>query len=176
MAELALQDRLQPALLDRLADDEPDKKTEPRENRVVTKNKLRQGILRDLAWLLNATNSVGSIDFAGLSHAERSAINFGLPALSGRTVSTLDTFQLENLIRQAIIHFEPRIAPASLQVEAITAEQQLDHHNLVSVQIRGDLWAQPIPIELLLRTEIDLETGQVEINDLMHTGPIPEKY
>ena len=27
-------------------------------------------------------------------------------------------------------------------------------------------WAQPVPIELLLRTELDLETGAVEIRDL----------
>ncbi len=175
MAELALQDRLQPALLDRLADDEPDKKTEPRENRVVTKNKLRQGVLRDLGWLLNAINLGRSADFAGMPHAERSVINFGLPAFSGQSVSALDTVQLENLIRQAIIHYEPRIAPVSLQVEALITESQLDHHNLISVHIRGDLWAQPIPIELLLRTEIDLETGQVKISDLVHADLNQEK-
>lgn len=176
MAELALQDRLQPALLDRLADDEPDKKTEPRENRIVTKNKLRQGVLRDLAWLFNAINLGKSTDFSGMHYAEWSVINFGLPALSGQTVSALDTVQLESLIRQAIIHFEPRIAPASLQVEALITESQLGHHNLISVQIRGDLWAQPIPVELLVRTEIDLETGQVEISDLVHADLNQERH
>jgi type VI secretion system protein ImpF len=34
------------------------------------------------------------------------------------------------------------------------------------VQIRGNLWAQPVPIELMLRTDVDLETGQVQIQDL----------
>ena len=168
MVELSLQDRLQPALLDRLADDEPDKKTEPRENRVVTKNKLRQGVLRDLAWLFNAINLGSSVDFAGLPFAEHSVINFGITPLSGQAISSLEALQIENMIRQAIIHFEPRISPASLQVEAFMTDLQLDHHNLISVQIRGDLWAQPIPIELLIRTEIDLETGQVEIRDLVN--------
>lgn len=170
MAELALQDRLQPALLDRLADDEPEMKTEPRENRVVTKNKLRQGVLRDLAWLFNAINLGKTVDFSGMPFAERSVINFGIPALSGQAVSALDTNQLEGMIRQAIINFEPRVTPASLKVEAIITESQLDHHNLISVQIRGDLWAQPIPIELLIRTEIDLETGKVEIRDLVNAN------
>lgn len=168
MAELSLQDRLQPALLDRLADDEPDKKTEPRENRVVTKSKLRQGVLRDLAWLFNATNLGSSVDFTGLPFAERSVINFGIPALSGQVISTFDAIQIENTIRQAIIHFEPRITPSSLHVEALITDLQLDHHNQISIQIRGDLWAQPIPVELLIRTEIDLETGQVEIRDLVN--------
>lgn len=169
MVELALQDRLQPALLDRLADDEPDKESEPRENRVVSKAKLRQGVLRDLAWLFNTANLAGSNDFTGLPFAERSVINFGIPVISGQTVSSLEANQLEKLIKQAIVDFEPRITPASLQIEVVITESQLDHHNLISVQIRGDLWAQPIPIELLIRTEIDLETGQVEICDLVNS-------
>ena len=53
--QLTPQDRLQPALLDRLTDDEPDKKQEPREQRVMSKRRLRQAVLRDLAWLFNAT-------------------------------------------------------------------------------------------------------------------------
>ena len=42
----------------------------------------------------------------------------------------------------------------------------LDHHNQLQVQIRGSMWAQPVPIELLLRTDVDLETGQVAVHDL----------
>ena len=29
------------------------------------------------------------------------------------------------------------------------------------------LWAQPIPLELLVRTDFDLETGKVQITDLV---------
>jgi type VI secretion system protein ImpF len=163
MAELTPQERLQPALLDRLADDEPDKKQEPREARVITKARLRQAVLRDLAWLFNATR-LGQL--AEHSYAEHSVINFGLPALSGETASTLDVVALESAIRQAILDFEPRITPSSLQVEALVSDAQLDHHNVVSVVIRGDLWGRPVPIELLLRTEVDLETGEVELRDM----------
>jgi type VI secretion system protein ImpF len=44
---------------------------------------------------------------------------------------------------------------------------QLDHHNVIGVEIQGHLWAQPVPLELLVRTEIDLETGKVEMADLL---------
>lgn len=166
MAELTPQERLQPALLDRLADNEPDKKLEPREERVMTRARLRQAVLRDLAWLFNTTKLDSRQDFAGYPFAGRSVINFGLPALSGETASTLDVIELERSIKQAIIDFEPRIDPSSLQVEAVVTDLQLDRHNVISVQIRGNLWAQPVPLELLLRTDVDLETGQVEIRDL----------
>ena len=166
MAELTPQERLQPALLDRLADDQPDKKVEPREARVMTKAQLRQAVLRDLAWLFNTTRLDAHQDFASFAFAERSVINFGLPALSGETASTLDIIALERSIKQAIVDYEPRIIPSSLRVEALATELQLDRHNVISVQISGELWAYPVPLELLLRTDVDLETGQVEIRDL----------
>jgi len=167
MAELTPQERLQPALLDRLTDDAPDKKLESREERLITKSKLRQAVLRDLAWLFNATRLSSHVDFTGFPDAENSVINYGLPALSGETASTLDVIELERSIKQSIIDFEPRIMPETLQIDTLVTENQMDRHNVINVQIRGHLWAQPIPIELLLRTEVDLETGQVEISDLL---------
>ncbi len=175
MAELAFQDRPQPALLDRLMDNEPDTKSEPIENRILSKKKLRQAVLRDLAWLLNATNLAHGVEFIELPYAEHSVINYGVPALSGQIISTVEITQLENAIKQAIIKYEPRIMPESLQVEAIVSELQLNHHNLINIQIRGDLWAQPTPVELLLRTEIDRETGKVEINDLANSVVTQER-
>jgi type VI secretion system protein ImpF len=165
MVELTSQDRLQPALLDRLADDDPEKKQESIEARVVSKARLRQAVLRDLAWLFNSVQ-MSDVDWAGFPQARHSVVNFGLPSLSGETASTLDAVDLENEIRQAILDFEPRIIASTLQVEALVSDVELDHHNVVSVQIRGDLWAQPVPLELLLRTDVDLETGEVAIQDL----------
>jgi type VI secretion system protein ImpF len=164
--QLTPQERLQPALLDRLTDDEPDKKLEPREHRVMSKARMRQAVIRDLTWLLNATRLETGTSMARVPHARRSVINFGLPSLSGSTASTLDLTDLERGIRQAILDFEPRILPATLRVTAIVATSDLDHHNVIGVEIHGDVWAQPVPLELLLRTEIDLETGTVQVVDL----------
>ena len=84
MAEPLLpQDRLQPALLDRLTDDEPDKKQEPREARVLSKSRMRQSVLRDLAWLFNATRLEVVTDLTKVPNVRRSVLNFGMPALSG---------------------------------------------------------------------------------------------
>ena len=33
------------------------------------------------------------------------------------------------------------------------------------------MWAQPVPLELLLRTQVDLEAGQVEVRDMTATTP-----
>jgi type VI secretion system protein ImpF len=168
--ELTPQERLQPALLDRLTDEEPDKRVEPRERRVMSRSRLRQAVLRDLAWLFNATRLESSENLATVPHVRRSVVNFGLPALSGRAASSLDIADLERGIRQAIVDFEPRIRPSTLQVRALVQSEPLEHHNVIGVEIRGELWAQPVPLELLVRTEIDLETGKVEIADLLSRG------
>jgi type VI secretion system protein ImpF len=167
MAELTPQERLQPSLLDRLTDDEPDKQQELRERRVLSKSRLRQAVLRDLAWLFNTTRLESEVDLSKAPFARRSVINFGLPALSGRSASSLEVTELERSIRQAILDFEPRILPATLVVKALLNADRLDHHNVIGVEIHGQLWSQPVPLELLVRTEIDLETGKVEIADLM---------
>ena len=170
MAEqLTPQERLQPALLDRLTDDEPDKKQELRENRVLSKSRLRQAVLRDLVWLFNSTKLERASSLAHLPHARRSVVNFGLPAHSGQTASTLDIQDVERDLKQAILDFEPRILPETIEVKAIADVNQLDRHNIIGIQIRGQLWAQPVPLEMLIRTEIDLETGKVNIADLAPT-------
>ncbi len=166
VADLSPQERLQPALLDRLIDDEPEKKSEGPEKRVLTKTQLRQAVLRDLAWLFNTTRLESGEDLSSAPLVRRSALNFGLPALAGETASSLDPAELEQAVREAILAYEPRILADSLQVKTVVSETQLDQHNVISVQIDGLLWAEPVPLELILRTEVDLETGRVEISDL----------
>jgi len=166
MANLRAQDRLQPALLDRLTDDDPTSLQESTESRVIGRSRLRDLVLRDLSWLFNATSPGGAVDFSRAAHARKSVINYGLPALSGATASTIDPLVLQGRVRQAILDHEPRILPETLQVEAVINEAQLDHHNQIGFRITGQLWAQPVPLELLLHTDIDLETGRVAVREL----------
>jgi type VI secretion system protein ImpF len=168
MVEQSLpQERLQPALLDRLTDDEPGKKQETIEHRVLSKRRLRQSVLRDLAWLFNATRLEAVTDLSNAPYVRQSVLNYGLPGLSGKGASSLDITDLTRAVREAILFFEPRILPATLKVSALLEPGQLDHHNVIGVEIHGQLWAQPVPLEFLARTEFDLETGKVQIADLI---------
>lgn len=167
MANLAPQERLQPALLDRLIDDHPDQKQEVRESRLITSKKLRVAVLRDLAWLFNCTRqSDEELDPLAYPHAARSVVNYGLPSLAGTTLSGIDAGSLETRIREAILLFEPRLVAETLVVQALVSEKASDHHNQIQIEIQGNLWAQPIPLEMLLRTEMDLESGEVRIQDM----------
>lgn len=166
MADLLPQDRLQPALLDRLEDDDPAHSVEPVENRVLSRTALREAVLRDLTWLLNTPRPAPEEGLAGWPEAERSVLNFGLPSFSGVQASTLDISVLERAVHDALVMFEPRILADTLRVEALQQDSILDWHNVISMRINATVWAQPVPLELMLRTQVDLETGQVEIHEI----------
>lgn len=163
-------DRLQPALLDRLCDDESDKLQETLEHSVVSKGKLKRTVLRDLVWLLNTTchDTDGQLEL--YPEVRRSVINYGIPVLSGKHFSGVDWRELERKIHEAILVFEPRILPDTLFVKAILPTDALGHHNVLQFELRGELWSMPFPIELLIRSELDLETGQMTLNDQLGGG------
>lgn len=165
MAELTQKERLQPSLLDRLTDDEPEKTQESREQRVFPMSKLRVCVLRDLVWLLNTSKLEAVQSFEGCLLAAHSVINYGIPNLTGSTVSGVNVSAIEQGIKQAIWDFEPRILRDSVRVKISVSEQQMSH-NTMSFDIDGYLWAQPLPLHLYLKTELDMELGSISIKDM----------
>lgn len=159
-------DRLQPALLDRLVRDDEEA------SRVISKSELRAAVLRDLSWLFNAAQPHPEWNE---SHPELAGtvLNFGLPPMAGRQLSKVDISQLERMIVDTIRRFEPRILPETLSVRALEAGSVMDTHNKIEFEIRGQLWAQPVPLEILLRTQMDLEAGQVDVREA--SGALPER-
>jgi type VI secretion system protein ImpF len=164
MAELIQKERLQPSLLDRLTDDAPDKLQESREQRVLSIGKLRQCVLRDLAWLLNTSTLDTHQNLDDHPLVSHSVVNYGIHDLVGTTISSADATEIQQKIRQAIWDFEPRIFPESVTVKVTVSSNQMNK-NAITFDIEGELWAQPLPLHLYLRTELDLETGNMAIMD-----------
>ncbi len=160
MAELTQKERLQPSLLDRLTDDSPTELNESRDARVLSLKKLRECVLRDLTWLLNTESfeSVAKLD--SLPAVKSSVLNYGIPTIAGLTASGIELGKLEKHVKNAIVAFEPRLLKDKLTVEALLSEEEMSRNTLV-FEINGELWAQPVPLRMHLRTELDLETGKV---------------
>ena len=132
---------------------------------VSAKHDIKSCVKRDLEWLFNATQYVPNQELHELPETARSVINFGIPDFSGKTVSGLDMAQLERLLLQAIIDFEPRIIRKTLTVKVI-ADQNKKEHNVFVFEIEGEICAKPLPLRLHLRTELELESSQVTIYDM----------
>lgn len=165
MAELTAQERLQPSLLDRLTDDDSTSQQEPRDKRVLSMRGLRRAVLRDLGWIFNATGLGVLQDLDGFPHAKHSVINYGMPDLAGRTASGLDLGEVERRLRQAIWDFEPRILRDTVRVSVMAAQSHAGTPNQVVFEVHGELWGQPLPERLYLKTELDLEIGEIRVYD-----------
>jgi type VI secretion system protein ImpF len=158
-------DRLQPCLLDRLTDDEPGKREESRNQRIVSLQRYKAGVLRDLDWLFNAIGhfpeeQVGELTFADFEEAYRSVLNFGIRQLYGRLAPDID--EIERQLFDAIAVFEPRINRNTLKVRAT-----IERH-LLSFDITGELWVHPIPERLFIRTQLDLESSECSTKEVGH--------
>ncbi|MBX3322754.1 MAG: type VI secretion system baseplate subunit TssE [Phycisphaeraceae bacterium] len=164
MAELTPSERLQPCLLDRLTDEEPEHNKESRNKRVFSLRQIRQAVLRDLSWLLNTPARSTAEDLSGFPNVESSVVNFGIVDLSGTTASGVSVVQLEAMVARAIQRYEPRMLPGTIKVRAVK-NTQLMNRNTLMFEITGDLWAQPIPDPMYLKTEVDLETGQCMVQE-----------
>lgn len=164
MAELTTQERLQPSLLDRLTDDEPSKAEESRERRVISAIRLRDCVTRDISWLLNCVRLDSEDGLHEFPEVYRSVINFGIPDLAGLVMSGLDAGALERQIKDAITTFEPRLIPHTVRVIATKDDTRMNRQGL-SFNIDAQMWATPIPLNLYLKTEVDLENGSIRVSE-----------
>lgn len=147
-------------------DDAPAQRQEPRDAGMITHAELRAAVLRDLRWLLNTVNLQTSEDLAAYPWVVGSTLNFGVRALAGRRMSEIDWIDVEDSVRTAIVTFEPRVQADSVEVRCVSDTVTLEHHNVLSMEIRGMLWCVPYPMEFLFRTDIDLESGHMDLRDL----------
>lgn len=161
MADKTLAERLQPSLLDRLTDNEPGSVKESRDTRVIDVVRLREIIQRDLSWLLNTSNIENTFDTDALPHVARSVLNYGLSEVSGAYSTSERAERIRRSIEQAIAIHEPRIIEGSVDVTLTSGDDSNDM--TVSLNIRADMWAQPLPLELYLRSQVDVTTGEVSV-------------
>jgi type VI secretion system protein ImpF len=158
MAEIAPIERLQPCLLDRLTDDEPEASRESRDQHVVSLRKYRKAVLHDIEMLFNSRAYPLHDMIYEFGEVARSVLNYGIPDLSGTSISGGDASELEAQLKQALKNFEPRISHKALSVHMVSSPDAHDIRTLL-FEISGELWARPLPDRLFIKTEVDLETG-----------------
>ncbi len=158
-------EKLQPCLLDRLTDEEPQRSEESRMQRIVSAQKYRRGVLRDLEWLFNTQaylrlEGLESFQLKDYPEAYRSVLNYGVRQLCGLIAPDMERLQEE--LAEALRIFEPRLSARSLAVHSDKERNQ------ITFEIEGELWVNPLPEHLHLKTTVDLETGECLLGDAPH--------
>ena len=123
---------------------------------------VRKDVMRNLEWLLNTEQPRTLAGIELPSAVERSVLCFGIPAYSGKVQSAFNVDDVAWSIRERIIAFEPRIEAASLSVTP-SGENEKTKFNRMRFTIHGFLRADPLPLEFLVQSELDMEAGTASI-------------
>lgn len=133
--------------------------------RSLSDSELKRLMSADLEALLNTTN-LESADpelIEDLDHVKKSILNYGMPDLANKTVDeTLRIEAIKDDIRRVILEYEPRLLPKTLEIFRDTAnESDLS----IRFVVRSDMRADPVPTSVEFVTEVELQSGDIKIQD-----------
>lgn len=155
--------RFEPSLLDRLNDNDRGGILENETEYKVSSEKLIEIVKRDLSSLLNSACFERNDNLLEFPEVRSSVLNYGMEDFTGNTSAINRAKVLQSNIREAITNFEPRILSESVNVEVKVNDEVMSQRQIV-IHIEGMVWAEPFPINLEMRTELDVETGRLSLS------------
>ncbi len=133
--------------------------------RSLSDGELKRLMSLDLEALLNTTNldSAAPELLDELPFVKRSILNFGMPDMANKTVDeTMRIDAIRDDLRKAILQFEPRLLPKTLEIVRDTeGEDDLS----IRFVVRSDMRADPVPTSVEFVTEVELQSGDIKIQN-----------
>jgi len=146
------------SVLDRLIDQEPERKLELPLTRAQSLRELKAAVRRDLEWLLNTRRMIVPVPDS-LKELQRSLFIYGLPDISSLYLHSSDAQEiLLRSIKQAVNLFEPRL----LNVKVVL-EPTADEARIIRFGIEGLLRIDPAPEPVIFDTVLEPVSGQYQI-------------
>ncbi|SPA48239.1 type VI secretion system baseplate subunit TssE [Cupriavidus taiwanensis] len=158
--------QLLPTLLDRLRDDAPQRQKESADEYTVTRAQVREIIQRDLTYLLNTTNREDEFDRKRYPAAAASTINYGVSPVAGSYLAEHKWSDIVTIVRRAILDFEPRLIPGSLEVKPLLKEDAPRRYNTLVFEIKGLIHMNPYPMAFTAQSSLDLETSRMSVQSI----------
>jgi type VI secretion system protein ImpF len=149
------------SVLDRLIDEEPQNSAEAPLTRAQSVRMLRDGVRRDLEWLLNS-RQVAVPPPENLRELGHSVYAYGLPDFSSYHLgSAALESKITRQLQFALKFFEPRLA----RVRLIPLEQPASGARTFRFRIEALLLMDPAPEHISFDTVLQLTTNQYEVQN-----------
>lgn len=133
--------------------------------RALSDSELKRLMSLDLEALLNTTNleSAAPELIEDLKYVKNSILNFGMPDMANKTVDeTMRIDAIRDDLRSAILQYEPRLLPKTLEIVRDTeGEEDLS----IRFVVRSDMRADPVPTSVEFVTEVELQSGDIKIQN-----------
>ena len=161
MTKREIERTVQGSLLDRLTDVEPKSNVEGRVGYLESVRQFKNGLQRDLEWLLN-TRRIPVSAPEELAELQRSVYHYGLPDLT--SISRDSPEARDRLLRRvedAIATYEPRLANVNIVMLEMEGEQ---HRRELRFHVEGTLLMDPTPEQVVFDTVLHFASGEYEIS------------
>src|SRR5487761_1830990 len=147
------------SVLDRLIDHDPKNSSEAPLTRSQAERALKNGVRRDLEWLLN-TRRIALEPDESLRELNKSLYVYGLPDFSAYSVaSPKDQAMLLRTLQTALKIFDPRL----LNVHVVPLEQGAVGIQALRLRIEAMLLMDPSPEHVSFDTFIELKSGACRV-------------
>jgi type VI secretion system protein ImpF len=157
MARTPTEGVVTPSIIDRLIDREPKMAAEAPLSRIQSMRLLKEGLRRDLEWLLNARRIVVEPD-ESLGELSRSLYVYGLPDFSTYSASSArDQAKLLRVLQGAVKVFEPRLANVRILPLESSGFQAL------RLRIEGLLLTDLAPEHVSFDTFFEVKSGACKV-------------
>jgi type VI secretion system protein ImpF len=134
-----------------------------RVRQVISESVLRREVTRDLEALLNTIALESTVDMSQAEYVRKSILNYGLVDVTHRTIDEIGVDDICEEIRAAVVHYEPRLAAASLRVER---DMSVDPVELkIRFIVRADLTCDPVNVPVEFTADI-IDAGKILVNRL----------
>jgi type VI secretion system protein ImpF len=152
---------VQPSLIDRLTDAEPDRTRDRGLTPEDSANAFQASMQCDVEWLLNTRRSIVPVP-DGCQLLRGSVLQYGLPDVTGIAVNTAEGREaLREMLQEALERFEPRLeAPIVRLVDSGTRETPL-----VRFQVEALLRMDPSPKHVLFDTMLEVSKSEYVVRD-----------
>ncbi|MCE2899876.1 MAG: type VI secretion system baseplate subunit TssE [Gemmatimonas sp.] len=159
MARTELDRTVQPSLLDRLTDEDPQQPADAPVSREESVRQFRRTVQRDVELLLNTRRGILPLD-ARHPQLRRSVHEFGLPDTTGLAMATMAARQrLTDDIRDTLDRFEPRLTNI---VVRLTDSDQVRTPQ-VRFSIQATLRMDPTPEQVVFDTVLEMASGEYDV-------------
>lgn len=154
------------SVVDRLIDEEPRSSAEAPLTRAQSVRRLKEGVRRDLEWLLN-TRRVAVEPDESLAELNDSVYLYGLPDLSSYSAtSSKDQAKLLRAIQAIIKQYEPRLTNVHVEPQEVSSQTSAFS---VRLRIEGILLMET-PEHVSFDTLIELKSGACQVKGEADAG------
>ena len=161
MARTELERNVQPSLLDRLTDEEPDRSVDLPVRRDESLHRFRQAVQRDIEHLLNTRRTTIPVD-GRFPEVLDSVHGYGVPDTTGLAPGTMEGQRyLTEQIRETLVRFEPRLE----QVVVRLTESSQVRTPQVRFAIEATLRVDPTPERIVFDSVYEVARNLIALKE-----------